>query len=467
VEKVLGYGREELIGRDVFELIHPDDREAARTVLKRIIRDPGHDESIELRIRHQRGSWRHMEAIGKSIIDSANTVRVIVNSRDVTDRKKLEESILNAQKLESLGTLAGGIAHDFNNLTTGIMANIGLAKLKVDRGDELYAILEKVDEASVRARDLASQFLTFSLGGDPVKRTVVPGDMVKDAARFALRGSKSGCSFSIAGDLRTVEADEGQMRQVVSNVVQNAEQAMPEGGMVTIACDNVTVGENELPPLKPGEFVRITVHDDGIGIPREHLARVFDPYFTTKKRGSGLGLATSYSIIRKHGGAITVESEAGAGTTFMIYLPATPKKTAGSPQTSEALIPGQGKILIMDDEAIVRDSAGMILRAAGYEVALASDGNEAIELYRKAYEAGSPFAVVILDLTVPGGTGGKDALKKLFEIDPGVKAIVSSGYSHDPIMANYRDYGFAGVIAKPYKIGEISGAVRKVITQSG
>jgi PAS domain S-box-containing protein len=463
IEKILGYRPAELVGENVFAFVHPDDLRATQEIFTKLIMTPGSSESIEVRIRHRNGTWRLLEAIGKSITDSANEVRVIVNSRDNTDRKRLEENVVKSQKLESLGTLAGGIAHDFNNVVTGITANIELAKLHAKHGTELYAILQKAEQASVRARDLTQQLLTFSMGGDPVKKPVLVNHLIKESAEFALRGSRAACDCTIPDDLRPVEADEGQMRQVIHNIVMNADQAMPQGGKITITCENAVIKGHDVPALSPGEYVKIAVADHGIGIPVEHLSKIFDPYFTTKQKGSGLGLATSYSIIKKHGGTIAVESEIGVGTMFTLYLPVSRSEFQSPKAGSMGLVAGKGRVLIMDDEEIIRDSAGRILQTAGYEVELATDGSEAIELYRKAAQAGRPFDVVIMDLTVPGGIGGKDALQRLIEIDPAVKAIVSSGYSHDPIMANYRDYGFKGVIAKPYKIRDMSEIVRNVL----
>ena len=464
VEKLMGYRPEEMTGINVFEFVHPDDRLRAQEALIRVLQSPGTSESIEVRFRHRHGSWNVIEAVGKSIVSDSNDVRIIINSRDMTERKRQESNMLRSQKLESLGVLAGGIAHDFNNLMTGITANIELAKMHTQRGQELYDILKKSEQAAARARDLTQQLLTFSMGGEPIKKVFLLNDLLKESAGFALRGSRAVCSFTIPDDLRPVEADEGLLRQVIHNIVINADQSMPLGGMINIACENVNLGAQEVRTLVSGDYVKIAFADHGIGIPKEHLSKIFDPYFTTKHNGSGLGLATSYSIVKKHGGEIAVESAIGEGTTVVVLLPASRKEFTAAGAGIGALVFGHGRILIMDDEAIVRDTAGRILQTAGYEVELAADGNDMLALYRKACESGNPFAAVILDLTVPGGMGGKDALKMLLSIDPAVKAIVSSGYSQDPIMAHYRDYGFMGVLAKPYKIRDLSEIVNKVIT---
>ncbi len=463
IERLLGYRRDELIGALFFEYLHPDNLSAVREVFTRLVQAPGTSELIDIRLQHRDGSWRSYESIGKSLIDKDKTVRIIMNSRESTDRKKLEEDVLKAQKLDSLGVLAGGIAHDFNNLITGIMANIELARMHVKQSDLITPILEKAEQASEQAHSLTQQLLTFSRGGEPVMKTVVINDLVKEAASFALRGSKAGRTFSLTGNLRPVEADIGQLRQVIHNIVINADQSMPKGGLIKISGENVSLGGSEFLSLKAGDYVRVCIADQGAGIPKEYLAKIFDPYFTTKKHGAGLGLATAYSIIKKHGGAIFAESNLGVGTVISIYLPASMKELKKNEESNLGFRTGHGRILIMDDEAIILDAAGKILQTAGYEVELAKDGGEAIELYGKARKAGKPFDVVIMDLTVPGGMGGRETLAKLIELDPGVRAIVSSGYSHDPIMAHYEDFGFVGVIAKPYRVREMAEIVDKIM----
>ncbi len=463
IERLLGYRQDELVGTNVFSFLHPDDQSSAREAFARIVATPGSSETIEIRVRHQSSAWRIFESIGKSIVDEAGAVRIVINSRDITDRKRMEEDLLKIQKLESLGTLAGGIAHDFNNIISGITANIELARMHVNRDDLLATILEKAEQASVQAHGLTQQLLTFARGGGPVKKTIKISDLIREAATFALRGAPSTATFSLSDDMRSVEADAGQLRQVIHNIVSNADQAMPRGGQILICGRNVTIGEGASTTLEHGDYVEVTISDQGIGIPPEHVTKIFDPYFTTKQRGSGLGLATAYSIVKKHSGSITVSSELGRGTTISFYLPASAQAAAASAPPGSPLVQGKGRILIMDDEAVVRDAAGRTLESAGYEVESAQEGTEAIALYCRARESGRPFDVVIMDLTVPGGVGGKDAVKKLLEIDPAAKAIVSSGYSQDPVMANYRDYGFLAVISKPFFVREMTEIVAKVV----
>jgi len=449
----------------------------------------------EYRIRRPDGEERTVETSAAAITYKGQPAALAV-IRDVSERKRMEEELIKAQKLESVGVLAGGIAHDFNNLLTAILGNISLARMYADPKDKMFERLTEAEKVSLRAKDLTQQLLTFAKGGAPVKRVTYIGELIKDSASFAVRGSNVRCEFSIPDDPSTssgqapstssgqapstgastelgegsgqalwwVEVDEGQMSQVINNVVINAQQAMPEGGIIKVRAENMTVGAGfkPAPTIEDGKYVKITIEDRGIGIPKEHLPKIFDPYFTTKQKGSGLGLATAYSIIKKHDGFITVESKVGVGTTFYIYLPASQKEILRK-EEGEKLLVGKGKILVMDDEKVVREVAGNMLDILGHEVEFASDGAEAIESYKIARESGQPFDVVILDLTVPGGMGGKEAIRKLLEIDPGVKAIVSSGYSNDPVMAEFRGYGFRGVIAKPYKIKELSEVLYNVI----
>ena len=318
----------------------------------------------------------------------------------------------------------------------------------------------------LRAQNLTQQQLTFSKGGEPIKRTTSLGDIVREATGFALRGSRTRCELFIPDDLWLVDADEDQMSQVIHNLLINADQAMPEGGTITVRCEKTVLSASEAALLFPEKYVKVTVQDTGVGISKEHLPKIFDPYFTTRQRGSGLGLATTYAIIQKHGGNITVESEPGIGTTFTILLSASSGVQATKRRETAGLATGTGKILIMDDEEEIRKTMGDALGRLGYAVAFAEDGAQTVELYRNAVNSGYPFDVVIMDLTVPGGMGGQEAMKLLLNIDPHARAIVSSGYSNDPIMADYESHGFAGVVAKPYRLKELGEVVRSVITKS-
>ncbi len=385
---------------------------------------------------------------------------------DITERKKMEEELFRTEKLESVGILAGGIAHDFNNLLTAILGNISLAKLITNPEDSVYERLAEAEKASLRAKDLTKQLLTFSTGGAPVKKVIPISEVVMESARFALRGSDVKCKFSISDDLWPVEVDEGQISQAVQNIIINADHAMPEGGTIHVSCKNVNISEDDIKSLKGGRYVMISIKDHGIGIPAGHLEKIFDPFFTTKEKGSGLGLATTYSIIKRNGGYITVESEVGVETTFHLYLPASQKKLPKKEKREKRPDVRKGKILVMDDEEMVRLVARTMLKRIGYEVEFASDGPETIDLYKRAMQLNQPFDAIIMDLTIPGGMGGREAIKRLLEINPEVKAIVSSGYSNDLVMADFKKYGFCGVVAKPYTLEELSQILHSLMKGS-
>ncbi len=399
-----------------------------------------------------------------SLIDYDAQPAILCVARDISERKRLDEERLRTQKLESIGVLAGGIAHDFNNLLTGILGNLSLAMADLPGTGVVAERLAETEKATLRARDLTQQLLTFAKGGTPIKTEASLAELIQDAAGFAVRGTKVVCEYDWGENLWLAEMDKGQVGQVLQNLVINAVHAMPMGGTVRLAARNRMVTPDEL-PLAPGKYVQITVRDQGQGIPPEHLARIFDPYFTTKQSGSGLGLAVVYSIIANHAGHITVESELGKGTTFSIYLPSTGKAPLAE-KPAEAMAPlakGQGKILVMDDEDLIRNVSTAMLRQLGYEPHTAEDGEEAITLYLQAQKEGQPFDLVIMDLTVPGGMGGKEAIAHLRQLDPLVKTVVSSGYANDPIMANFSEYGFCGVAPKPFSLRDLSELLQKIL----
>jgi CheY-like chemotaxis protein len=366
--------------------------------------------------------------------------------------------LLKGQKLESLGLLAGGIAHDFNNILTIILGNVSLARLQLNDPEKVTKRLKEAENATVRAKDLAQQLLTFARGGEPVKKIIEVAGLLNESVGFALHGSNVRGEFALANDLWPVEADEGQLSQVIQNLVLNAVQAMPEGGSVTIRA------ENAVSRLEGKKFVKISVADTGVGISEQHLQRIFDPYFTTKQQGSGLGLATCYSIIMKHGGKIRATSTQGKGSMFNVSLPASEQESVVEPNSLKAVFRGSGgRVLVMDDEEDIRKLTEAILVELGYSVESVENGAEAVDLYRKRNEEGIPFSAVILDLTIPGGVGGKETIERLLRIDPEIKAIVSSGYSTDPVMANYRDYGFSAVLVKPYRPQELSKVLQELL----
>jgi PAS domain S-box-containing protein len=409
-----------------------------------------------------RGTEAYLFGKASPLRDSqGNIIGAIETIRDITDRQRAEAERLKLSKLESLGTLAGGIAHDFNNIITAILGNIGLAILEGRSEGRGLERLGKAEQACLRARGLAQQLLTFAKGGAPIKKLTSLANLLKESADLALAGSRVRYDFSLADDLWGVEVDEGQLHQAISNLLINADQAMAEGGTIKIQAHNVLCEEGPDSPMPAGKYVQITITDQGIGIPAKYLDKIFDPYFTTKQKGSGLGLATVYSIIKSHSGHLTVESEVGVGSTFTLYLPAleagvpVPEKKADEP------VRGRGRILVMDDEEVVREVLGKILQRLGYEPHFARDGSQAIEMFIRAKDSGAGFDMVILDLTIRGGMGGEKTVQELLKIDPQIKAIVSSGYCDDLIMAEFEKYGFCGVIAKPYRISELSKVVKQ------
>ena len=464
--ETLGYGLEEVPDLTIFDIIHPECSECGPEFKNVVFGEK--TGRVETKFITRDGREIIVEGNINNILEGDRSVGTRGIFRDITEKRETDEKLLKAEKIESLGVLAGGIAHDFNNLLNAIIGNIDLALTFSNPEDEIHQRLVRAEKAALLAKDLTGQLLTFSKGGAPIKKVVSIIGLIRDSAGFAMRGANVGCEFSLPADLWQVEVDEGQISQVINNLVINAVQAMPEGGLVHVSAENVSVEDPKLQLIKEGEYVKITVKDEGVGIPKEHISRIFEPYFTTKQTGSGLGLATTYSIIRGHDGLIEVESNVGAGTAFYIYIPAVAGKVGGQDNVEKSRLPetGSGKVLLMDDEEIIRETAGDMLKYMGYDVAFARDGNEAIHVYKKALGSDCPFAAVIMDLTIPGGMGGKEAIQKLLEIDPGVRAIVSSGYSSDPIMANHRQYGFAGVVAKPYKTKDLGAALKKIVSES-
>jgi signal transduction histidine kinase/CheY-like chemotaxis protein/HAMP domain-containing protein len=379
------------------------------------------------------------------------------------EQEKLSEELQKSHKLESIGILAGGIAHDFNNLLTAITNNVYLTQQSVDRNSSAFHQLEQVVKAIYKATNLTDQLLTFSRGGTPIKETASITDIINESVHFTLRGSNVSCEYNLPEDLWAVEVDTGQISQVIQNLVINADQSMPEGGTLCVHGENVIVNEETGLPLHSGKYVKMKITDHGQGISEENLQRLFDPFFTTKEMGRGLGLSVTYSIIKRHAGHIEVESMIGKGTTFTIYLPASKEKISKGKNDNKIFFEGEGRLLIMDDEEMVRDSMGQILTAAGYHTDFAKNGDEAIEMFDKARKSSYPFDIVILDLTVPGGMGGKETIKKLLAIDPETKAVVSSGYSSDPVMSDFKAYGFRDFIVKPYKPDELIRVLHEVI----
>ncbi len=461
--ELTGRSEHELLSRPFTDLIHPNDRAMVADRHERRIKGEHAPSVYAFRTADQFGNIRWMEINTVSITweGRAATLNFLV---DITAKRKMEEEIIKVQKLESLGVLAGGIAHDFNNILTAILGNISLARMQCQSPEKVKERMIEAEKACSQAQGLTQQLLTFSKGGAPIKRTAHISQLIEDCCRFAVRGSNVRCDISIHEDLFTVDVDQGQIGQVINNLIINSVHALPQGGVIHVYAENVLIDARRDLPLKGGNYVKIVVHDAGVGIPKNILPKIFDPYFTTKHNGTGLGLATSYSITHNHDGLITAESELGIGTTFCVYLPASQKELQIALDIQETAATGSGRILLMDDEDSIREVAREILSSLGYQVELAKDGAEAVSLYRSAKESLYPFDAVVLDLTVPGGMGGAEALERLLEIDPEIKAVVSSGYSNDPIMADYAKYGFRGVVAKPYAPRELGAALRAVIS---
>ncbi len=412
------------------------------------------------------GTKRSVEESGAPIRDEkSNIIGVVVVFRDITEKVRTEGELLKVKKLESIGVLAGGIAHDFNNILAAILGNISLAQYDAELSAETRNLLSDAEKASLRAKDLTQQLLTFAKGGDPVKETSSLENIIRDSADFVLHGDKVACRYTFPEDLWLVDIDKGQISQVVQNVVLNASNAMPEGGVIRIISENIVFADKDISPIGgEGRFVKISIEDSGIGIPQNLIDKIFDPYFSTKQEGSGLGLAITQSIIRKHGGHITVESSPGKGTSFTLYIPASEKKeeSYAEPQT-DTMVLSRAKIMIMDDEEMVRTIVGRMLTKLGHEVVLAKDGGEAISLFEKASRTGEKFDLVFMDLTIPGGTGGEPAVKEILKIDSAARVVVSSGYSNDPIMSNFKEYGFCSAIVKPYRLEELSALVSRIL----
>ena len=393
----------------------------------------------------------------------SKTIGIVLVFRDITAQYRMEQEMQKLEKVETLGLLAGGLAHDFNNLLTSVMGNVSLVKMQVGTEHKSFARLTEVERATRRAADLTQQLLTFAKGGAPIKKIASISEIAKESCNFALSGSNVRCLYNVPNSLWSAEVDRGQMNQVFNNLIINAVQAMPHGGSIRISFENATVKESEVPSLKAGDYIKVKIKDEGVGIPKEVISKIFEPYFTTKQNGNGLGLPTVLSIVKRHEGQVLVDSIEGKGTTFALYVPACNDTFCSEQEETMGIQAGHGRILVMDDEPLVRDVSTAILTELGYEVSEAIDGKEAIEIYSMAEKDGKPFSAVIMDLTIPGGMGGKEAVRKLLEIAPNAKVIVSSGYSTDPIMADYKKYGFCGVVVKPYNTNEVSEVIAKVL----
>ncbi len=469
--RMLGTEKQNLIGRYCHEARHERNIPCNVCIAQETFASGEPRESITSSPK----SLQIFESRTLPIIDEAGIVtKVIEVDRDITGQKaqeaerlELERQVLHAQKLESLGVLAGGIAHDFNNILAGIMGNLSLLRLKLPPEQASAKHITQCEKAVTQATRLTCQLLTFSRGGDPVKKLIDLGKTLEEAVAFALPGSNVAATLDIAEDLWPLQADEGQISQVVNNLLINAGQSMPQGGMVRVKAENASLRAHEVTFLEEGFYVLVRVIDQGRGIAPEDLPKIFDPYFTTKESGTGLGLTSAYSIVRKHAGDIVVSSEIGRGSTFEIYLPALPEH-AGEDDTSatDTIVSGSGSVIVMDDEEMLREMTEGMLSMLGYDVESCGCGEELLEIYVRRLREGTPPDAVILDLTIPGKMGGQEAAAKILEFDPRARLIVASGYSTDPILANYRDYGFIAAVSKPFKVENLSHELAAALAET-
>jgi len=405
------------------------------------------------------GSQRHI--IVNTQFSQGRTLEIFT---DITEQEIIHHELLKVQKMESLGVLAGGIAHDFNNILTGIMGNVSFAQLLIEGEHKARLPLAAAEKASQRAAELAHQLLTFAKGGEPIKKIVSVQRLVVEAVSLSLRGTNVQGKVALPPDLHDIEADAGQMNQAFNNIVINAGHAMSGGGTLTVSGENVLLESGNRLSLSPGWYVKLTFGDEGHGIRQDDLKNIFDPYFTTKSGGNGLGLASTLSIVRRHGGHIQVQSRIGVGTTFTFYLPSTAERSSECEPAAPAGPERQvgGAVLVMDDEEVIRTLATELLRYLGYQVTTCANGEEAIALYEAAMEQGAPYYAVIMDLTIPAGMGGKEAAQHILGNDPRARLIVSSGYSNDLALSDYRSYGFCGAVVKPYKVSDLAGTLEAV-----
>ena len=473
-EELSGWTNEEALGEPstkVFDIINEKTGQKCVSPVQRVVelgRIIGLANHTALIAKD--GTVRSIADSGAPIRDKeSNIIGVVLVFRDVTHEKKIEEELLKTRKLESIGVLAGGIAHDFNNILSAILGNIELVRHRIATEDSrTVSLLSDAEKATKRAAKLTDQLLTFSKGGEPVREITSLPKFVSESADFVLHGSRIVSNYTFPENLWMVDVDSGQITQVIQNIIINAKHAMPEGGTIAIECANVEDAAAEaLLSVDKGDYVRITIQDTGVGIPKEVINKIFDPYFTTKQEGSGLGLAICHSIINKHDGYLTVHSITGKGTTFTLYLPAIRSKAdRGSiaEQMESAPAIKAARIMVMDDEEMLRDVAVSQLSVLGHEGIPVIDGVQAINKYQELQDGGMPVDLVIMDLTIPGGMGGQEAAEKMLQIDPGAKIIVASGYSNDPVMANYRKYGFLAAIAKPFDLKQLSSVISSVLS---
>jgi PAS domain S-box-containing protein len=462
-QKCFGYELSEVIGKPFAPFVHPDDVPGCINFLTDVLQSGEQKRGVEYRVLHKNGTWLWYTANGSRLVDPNGSVSLVGIGRDITEYKLIQKELMKTQKLESISFLAAGIAHNFNNVLTGVIGYISFARKHLNDPDKIAPLLEDAEKSSYRAASLARQLLTFSKGGVPYKTLVAPEKLVQESMSLFLSGSKIKGIVDNKSS-QTVNVDSEQINQSFNNIILNSVHSMPQGGVITAHIEDLQLEKENRYLLKCGEYVRITFEDCGCGIEEEHLHKVFDPYFTTKPDGSGLGLSTTQSILAKHGGYIDIVSEVNFGTTVTVMLPSSQNAPADDVIETESPGPSPAgvSVLIMDDEEYIRTLVSEMLGDFGYQVQTCSNGEEAVELYKKCWNTGIVLPVVVLDLLVPGGMGGCEAAKRILSVDPHARLIVSSGYSHDPIMADYKEYGFSATLSKPYNTDSMVQVIQSV-----
>ncbi|MCP4147454.1 MAG: response regulator [bacterium] len=460
VVEITGFSGDALMGKNVFASLHPDDEKMVDKILTHVRNETGTTLPIpNFRFHHKDERWVNIEGMATNMLDVPGVEGIVLNGRDVTELRGMEDRLKRMQKLESIGLLAGGIAHDYNNILTVILGHISVAKISNDT-ESCTKSLQEAEKGVFKARELTQQLLTFAEGGAPVKEAASIDELVEEVASFSLRGSNVSLTLDFEENLNAVDVDRGQICQVINNLVINSDQAMPDGGQITIKALNSEMSLGNIYGLAPGKYIKIEIIDQGIGISNRYKEKVFDPYFSTKSQGSGLGLAIVYSIITKHNGYVDLKSTPGKSTTFYFYLPAS--TTGKIPARHKAhLIKGEGKILVMDDDESILEVACLLLKTLGYESEVASNGEDAVEMIRRQH-----FDAVIMDLTIPGHMGGKEAAKEIRRFNSNIKLIVSSGYSNAPVMSRYKEFGFNGMLMKPYRLEQLGETMHKTMAKT-
>ncbi len=468
---MIGIERSSVINKKITDFIFTEDQDKYY-LFHNLVLSSKVKQSNEIRFKKKDGTnfYTSLECIVQcDPIGNVSSIRIILN--DITIQRKTEQELQKMQRLEGIGLMAGGIAHDFNNILTAVFSNISLAKRGFQKNQPGYGYLEDAESSMNNAKKLTAQFLTFAKGGDPIKSDTNLEQLINDTLNFNLSGSKVKSEMSVGKNLWMVQVDKGQIQQVFSNLVINAKEAMPNGGHLYLTLENQQIHEGMIPELVPRNYIKINIADEGIGISPSDLEKIFDPYFTTKSHGHGLGLSTAYSIINKHGGHMSVESQLHKGTLLTLYLPASrllklsEQLKPKSPPLESPKPGGHERILIMDDREMILKSEKILLESNNYVVEIVRSGEEAITAYEQSILAGHPFEVIIMDLTIPGGIGGEEAVKEVLKLNKEAKVVVSSGYSENIVMKNYKNYGFKGALQKPFLDTELLRVLEQVINE--